>query len=745
MKTTFFPFVRSVGLLAGATLIGPSLQIWAAEKAPVDALPTFESYVKISGQAASISGNDAAFQNRTRQPSDAGVGIEDLHVSKDLSKTSTLVIDGKALTGSEDYLGRFNVTTAKVGSVDVGYKRFRTFYDGVGGFFPLNKQWMPLDNQDLHVDRSKFWIEGNLTLPDAPEFKIMYTNEQRTGRKDSLIWGSTDFTGLPFAAPPNPISSTRKITPSYIDLGERHEALEATMKHTVKKTTLILTLLGDRTNNSDTRHVTNFPGQVIPWTIAGLATAAQPAAKAAVGAVNWNNQQQIVETDAMKTQTTGATGEVITVLSDKVTLRFGGNYELVHTTIGGGRPITTTTATPTSVVQVATDGYANLAGGTRVKNYTGNVALDIQPVKTVFVKLALRAQDEFIRGYETFDVVAASGTPATVIASTPRLGWAKIHQNVTTPVIELRYTGIKDLALYFNGSKRTLNGEERNTSAFNPLTAALGTPALNDVSEDHGNYTLGASWKQSAQLTLRAELFHKGHKDNTVGFGTTPATIVGDYYLLDSRYDGYKLTALAKPIAQLGFTTRFISQHGRMKVTGFLPTYPAYDSLNSKNYMLSETIDYNPNAQCYFQVAGTLVYHVISTVYPRAGVTPAVVNAAGLTTALAFDSNRIVQNSDNNYSTITFVSGWVVDKATDAQLQVNSYRADNGNAILAPLTMPYGVTVRETSVTIGLKHKFSDKWVGNAKVGYFDSKNDTTGGNTNFKGPLAYISFEHAL
>jgi excinuclease ABC subunit C len=91
------------------------------------------------------------------------------------------------------------------------------------------------------------------------------------------------------------------------------------------------------------------------------------------------------------------------------------------------------------------------------------------------------------------------------------------------------------------------------------------------------------------------------------------------------------------------------------------------------------------------------------------------------------------------------VRGWVVDKATDAQLQVNSYRADNGNAVLAPLTMPYGVTVREASVTIGLKHKFSDKWVGNAKVGYFDSKKDTTGGNTNFKGPLAYISFEHAL
>jgi hypothetical protein len=33
----------------------------------------------------------------------------------------------------------------------------------------------------------------------------------------------------------------------------------------------------------------------------------------------------------------------------------------------------------------------------------------------------------------------------------------------------------------------------------------------------------------------------------------------------------------------------------------------------------------------------------------------------------------------------------------------------------------------------------------NAKIGYLDSVNDTTGGNTNFRGPLAYISIARAL
>ena len=753
MKTLFFPFIRSAGLLTGACLLGSGVVLGAAAKPEADAFPNFESYIKISGQAPSVSGNEAAFQNRTRQNANGGTGIEDLHIAKDVDKTTTVTLDGKALVGSEDYLGHFNVTKTNVGSIDAGYKRFRTFYDGVGGFFPLNKQWMPLANEDLHVDRSKFWIEAKLALKDAPEFVVRYTNELRNGQKDSIIWGSSDLTGLPFNLAPNPINPARKFAPSYVQIGERHEVIEATVKHQIKKTSLRLTLLADRTNNSDTRFVTNYPGEVIPWTVASLPTAVpagqianpQNIAKAALAANNWNNQQAITETDAMKTQTNGVNFESDTILSDQFTLRLGAAYDLVHTAIGGGRPIVTQTPTATGVVPVATDAYAGLYGGTRVKDYTGKIALDYKPTKNLLMKFAFRAQSEFIRGSSGYNVIAASGTPAVTLATTPRTGYAKIHQNVRTPVVEIRYTGIKDLALYFNGSKRDLSGVEKNTSSYNPLTAVIGTPAANNVSEDHGNYTLGASWKTSPLLTLRGEVFRKGHKDNTVGFATSPASIVGDYYLLDSTYDGYKLTATAKPIAQFGSTTRFIQQHGRMKVTGFLPTYPAYDSLNSKNYMLSETIDYNPNAQCYFQVAGTLVYHVISTIYPRAGVTPAVVNAAGLTTAVAFDSNRILQNSDNNYSTISFVSGWVVDKATDAQLQVNSYRADNGNAVLAPLTMPYGVTVRETSVTIGLKHKFSDKWVGNAKVGYFDSKNDTTGGNTNFKGPLAYISFEHAL
>ncbi len=740
MNTKIFATIRSAGLLTGSLLLCAGLPARAADKAESDAFPTYESYIKITGQAGAITGDKAAFQNRTKQPSDGGVGIEELHLSKDVSKTTTVVFDGKALAGSEDYLAHLNVTKSEVGSIDAGYKRFRTFYDGAGGFFPLSNQWLPLTQEDLHVDRSKFWIEGKLALKDMPEVTVRYTNELRSGRKDSTIWGSSDLTGLPFTVAPNPITQTRKGTPSYLQLGERHENLELELRHKIGKTEVQFTLLGDRTKNLDTRYFTNFPGAVIPWSIAGLATAAQPAAKAAVGAANWNNQAWFAQSDGIATQTTGATFNSDTALTDKLSFHLGGTYELLHGDLTGNRPTITATPTSSGALAVSTATFTGLAGGSRIKNYVGNASLTYKASKDLSVKIGFRDQDEYVRGSSTYSVVAATvGTtvvpPTVTLATTPRLAYSKIDQQTQTPVAELRYTGIKNLSLYFTGSKRSLDGTENNSSAFNTLTAANGTIANNNVSEKHGDYSLGANWKVSPQLSLRAEAFDKGHKDGSVGFGTR----VGDYYLLDSQSKGYKLTAIAKPNAVVSFTTRFIDQRSTMQVTGFLPTFPANDSLDGKNYMIGETIDWTPDKSCYVQLNANATYNVISTVYPRAGWTPATA------TANAWDTNKVVQNSNNNYVTGSLLAGFVVDKDTDAQVQLNYYRANNGNAFLATTTMPFGVNVQDSSVTVGLKRKFSDKWIASGKIGYFNSRNDTTGGFANYHGPVAYLTLEHAL
>ena len=105
-------FIRSAGLVAGAMVALSCPRLAGADKTAVsgDAFPLFDSYIKVSGQGATITGDGAAFQSRTKLPQDGGVGIEDFHYSKDTSKDVTLTIDGRALTGSEDYLAQVNWT-----------------------------------------------------------------------------------------------------------------------------------------------------------------------------------------------------------------------------------------------------------------------------------------------------------------------------------------------------------------------------------------------------------------------------------------------------------------------------------------------------------------------------------------------------------------------------------------------------------------------------------------------------------
>lgn len=715
---------RCGSLLAGAALAFAGARLTAATS-EADAFPTYTNYIRITGQTPWVEGNQAAFQNRTRTPAEGGAGIEDLHIEKNLSKDADLEVNGHALTGAEDYLASLEVTKADVGSYEVGYKRFRVFYDGAGGFFPLNRAWMPLTNQDLHTDRGLFWAEAKVALPDKPALRLRYESMLRTGTKDSLHWGDTDFTGLPNNN--SPISQVRKIVPSFRKLRERHDSLEFTVSQTVGKTAYVVTLEGEGTRNFDTRYVTRFPGE------AKLFPA--PAATVLVPAANMNNQIVQAQSDGMDTSSFKATGTTRTVITPKVTLRTGLSYELENTDFTGDRPLVTSTPTATGVVDVATDNYRGLAGGTVIKVYAGNIIFDLKPVKALEIHVGVRGEDKYTRGTGTYNVVAATGTPAVTLTTTPRYEYARVKEHSLTPDIDVRLAATPNLTLYTTANWRSLAGDERNSSAYNPLTALQGTVANNNLSEEHGNYALGATWRQSAYLTLRTEAFLKDHQYGSIAYGVN----FGDRYVRDGRTQGVKVTVQAKPLATVSATTRYIYQLGRMQVTGFLPTTPKYDSMRATSHTLDETIDWNPCQQFYLQANANLVYNVISTVYPRAGITPAT------STAVAFDTNGVLQNSNNNYFNGSLVAGCALTKRDDLQVQYTYYRAANGNPSLANLTLPYGVSALDYSATVGLKHKVSDRMLVSAKAGYVSSRNDTTGGNTNFHAPMAYVSVEYGL
>ena len=679
------PLFRA-GLLAGAALALTTTRA-AAVDANADAFPTFESYIKITGQAASVTGNGAAYQTRTRQPENGGAGIEDLHYTRDLSKVTSLQFDGRALAGVEDYLMQLKLSKQETGSVEVGYKRFRTFYDGIGGFFPINQAWFALANQDLHTDRGRFWAEAKLALKDRPVFTLRYTNETRSGTKDSTIWADSNLTGLP-TVPTN--NAVRKVAPAFRTLGERHELLEGGVVHTVGNTTVNLRLLGDWVNNNDALYYNKLAPN------AGRNDPVGP-------------ERDFYQRDALTTKSTTAMATTETIFTEKITVNTGLSYTHLTSQVGGERP--------NAIGALPTYDFRDLAGGSKITTYAANAALIWRPVPNWMVQPAVRIEDTYTKSASTFNRVTG-----TVIAPVSAFYNAneRIKEQIVTPDLSVRYTGFKNVVIYATANDRINRGDERRNDQYATLVPTTAQIWSMDVNQDQSHYTLGSNWNVSNQLILRGEVFHKDHENKFIGYDTK----IGDRYVIGYQFTGYKLTAIVKPVPELSFTTRYLPQTGKMQVT--TEATPEFQSMDAKSHLIGETIDWNPNKAIFVQANFNVAFNTISSAYPSA-------------------ANPNQRNSDNNYWTGSLITGAVLGKHTDGTLEYTYQKADNFLPALAQYTQPYGAGYEQSSVTLGVKHRFSDRWIGHAKAGYIDSKNDTTGGNTNFRGPLAYVSFEHSL
>jgi hypothetical protein len=688
MHAKNFSLLHPARLTGAAALLLLTLSP-AAGAAVTDELPKFESYIKVTGHAADIRGNDAAFQKRARTHADGAAGIEDLHIYKDLDKRTALLIDGRALVGPEDYLGQFKLTRTNLGSFEAGYKRTRTFYDGIGGFFPTNRAWYPLVEEDLHLDRGRFWVEAKLALKDAPVVTLRYVNETRSGKKDSTIWGDSNLTGLPLVPANN---ATRKILPAYLGLDERHEALEAQGEFHFGKTSVNVKLLRDWTNNLDRFYVTNFKGE---------------------GAT----ERVVQQANGIATRSTGAIVTSETPLSATLTFNAGLSYHKLTSSLNGERA--------TAVGLIPTFAFKDLSGGSDMKVYTANASLGWKPNAAWQLQACLRADDEYTKSAATFvSITQPRNSPITApITTATNNESSRVKEKILTPEVTFRYTGLKRVVIYGAFSDRINDGDDRLVSPYATATPALTNLFNQTYTQDQAHYTLGSNINASSALVLRGEVFHKDHENKFTGY----ANHLGGLYVVGYQFTGLKLTAIVKPVPQLSFSTRYQPQTGKMQVT--TEATSRFDSMDAQSHLIGETINWNPNKFVYLQANLNLVYNYISTAYPRAG---------GL-------GNLRGQNSDNNVRTVSFITGFVVDKNTDAAIEYVYQKADNYVPEQAVGTQPYGAGYKEYSVSVGVKHRFSNRWIGSAKIGYVESRNDTTGGNTNFRGPLAYLAVEHGL
>jgi hypothetical protein len=737
MKVTSSSLHRTAGLLAGALLLLPCG--YAADSGKdTDALPTFagENHISFGAQGTLIDGSSTAFQTRSKIARTPAGGIEDLSYSYDLNKDTSLQLNGHALVGANDYLASFKLSKNELGSFEAGYKTFRTFYDGAGGFFPGNNAFIPLFPRAQFVDRGQFFVGATIELPNAPVLSFRYTNETRSGRKDSTIWGDSDYTGIPIYAGKgavNPVSSNRKILPAYLDLDEQRQTWEASAKHTVANTTGVLTVSGTKIDNFDVRSIRRYSDEsrLYPYPSSSGPIVQVPNDRA-------NNPIYGFDQRGYKEDSLTFAGHLETVINDKVTVYLNGSHYHATGDINDAR--LTPTNIPTNVGIVSAVGgftpggrppYSYTSTG-HIKNtvVTGNIGAELRLVPDLNVDVALKGEDYSASGTNNATYVNSQvNTTTGVVTSVPVLGpnGSHVREKVWTPEVNARYSGIRGVTLYGSWDYRSSPGDERvnNTSVTITSTSVTQSVAAADdrVKENHRNLKLGANWVPASFVTFRAEVFTKDHDNNFTGYGDS----LGDYYNLQYNIEGAQLSAKVHVVPQLAFTTRYIQQQGKAVIMG--NGYLVTRANDSHRYQISETVDWTPVKQFYMQGNVNYVLNSIKTSYDQ----------------VTFTAKDVLHNSDNNYWNASVLAGFVVDKDTDAQVQATYYNADNWNPAMAGSTVPYGAGSRDYSVTVGVKRKLTDRMVASAKLGYVNSENETMGGFADYKGLVGFVTVDYKL
>ncbi|HYT60956.1 MAG TPA: hypothetical protein VEL06_12340 [Haliangiales bacterium] len=658
----------------------------------------YSNWVTLGVGSTFIDGDKASFMRRHQIPKGPFGGVEDFHWEEAVGKKGLFQIDGHGIFDNHDYSVRLELSDPDKGYLRAGYTEFRTWYDGSGGFYPQNRQWFSLYNEELHVDRGEAWFEGGLTLPDLPVFTFRYAHEFRKGQKDSTEWGDSTLT-----VPPPNVGTTRAIVPTFLNIDEKRDIFEGDIKHTLGKTDLGAGVRYEIIDNDNSRNIHRRPNE--------------PTADRYV------TQKEGLDEDLFNVH-----GFSETRFNDKLWLTLGGSFTTLDTDTSGSRIYGTSydpLFDPVYLRHQANDhGYLNLSGGANMKQYVGNLNLMITPLDNFTIVPAVRIEKQEMDGFADFlDTTFVSAAPLVPAVTNQLYAAASRDFLEVSESLEARYTGVKNWAFYARGEWSQTDGNQNETENTT-------TPLLRDTDWHRLNqkYIGGANWYPLNRMNLGAQYYYKVHSYDYDHNVDSTLNTSGDRYpafLTDQNFTTHdaNFRVTWRPLSNVSTVTRYDFQLSTVDTTGDL--LAKVQSAEITSHIISESIGWTPLARLYLQISAS--YALDSTDTPAA-------NATG--------TNQVVLNGANDYWNASLMAGYALSEKTDLQGQYFYYRANNyvDNSFYG---QPYGAQGEEHGVTASLIHRFSKRVRGTLKYGFFRNRDTTSGGFNNYDAHLVYASMQY--
>lgn len=674
-------------LLFCAAVLGSSAL--RATEAPASEDAAFSNWIEFTLGGAFVDGDAPQFQQRHRNTEDAFGGISDFHLERDLGKNAALKVDGHALPGNEDYEGRIELSYQGVGYIKGGYRQFRTWYDGNGGFFPGNNQFFQIYDNDLSLDRGEAWVELGLRMPNVPEITFRYTHEFRDGRKDSTVWGDTNLTGG---------VGTRSIVPTFLSIDETRDIFTLDIKHSIGNTDVGLGLRYETTDNNDSRNVRRRP--------------------------NETSDRFFTEREQVSTDLFSAHVFTETRFGEKVLLTTAYAFTTLDSSIAGSR-IYGASYDPVfdplfARRQARDEGFLNLTGGSDLSQHVASINLSWTPMKNFVIVPSVRFEKEDLNSVSTYletnvGTTAARITTQDLLAARSDRGYWNVTES-----LELRYTGVRNWSFYASGEWLQEDGT-LNENEIEVDTGAVDLRRKTNSMVWNQKYKIGAIWYPLARLNIAGQYYYKARTndyDHPID-STSNVPPSGDRYPAflrnqDFETNDFNVRATWRPCANVTLVSRYDFQLSTVDTRGdFLSSV---QSAEMTTHIFSETMTWTPFSRLYLQ--GAIHYVLNKTDTPADQALPG-----------------ILQDSQNDYWNGSVSAGFVIDDKTDLQATYFYYRADNyeNNAAFG---QPYGAGAEEHAVTVNLSRQLTEHLRATLKYGFFSNRDQTSGGFNNYDAHL---------
>ena len=534
-------------------------------------------------------------------------------------------------------------------------------------------------------------FEGGLTLEKAPKVTFRYTHAYREGEKGSTSWGFT-----------HPVGGTlvRGLSPSFYDIDERRDIFELDLSHRIKATDLGVGVRYETGKLDDALKITQFPGESI--------------------------QQKVTDRQSTTYDLFNVHAFSETWLKKNLMFSSGFMYSDLDSDFSGSR-IYGSDFDVGYVPSAQSDfGYFGLGGGSRMHEYV----LEPEPLcharpKPFHHPLGAGSK----RGLECR--LQTDWRPSGSMRQRPFTASSDRDILDVRERLDVIYKGITNWVLYARGRVDRRGREPgRRTAGLVPVNG-IGVPPIQRETDDSRffqKYSVGARWYPTRTVTLDLGGYYKLNQyDYDHEVDSTPNDSVNRYpaYLVMQDFETYdgNVRLTVRPRQNVTLVGRYEYQLSTIHTKpDSISGLAEVESSDMTSHIVAQDATWTPWSRLYLQAGVNYVWSKTKT--PASEITQAILDA------------------QNNYWTVNFSPGLVLDDKTDLKLGYFYYRADNYEDNSA-FGVPYGAGAEEHGITATLTRRISKNMRLALKYGFFHYNDETYGGNRDYEAHLVSSTLQY--